>query len=216
MILFAVTINFAAFDWIMTLDPHWFSACLGIYYFAGCVVATLAAMTLIVFTLQRFNYLQDITLEHYHDLGKLLFGFTMFWAYIAFSQYLLIWYANIPEETLWYAHRQTGGWQYVGLLLIVGHFLIPLFGMMSRHVKRNPSALAAWAAFLLLMRLVDVFWLVKPVYASTISVTAADVLCLIGVAAIATRSVLKRMAAVDLVPTADPHLEESVAFHQAF
>ena len=109
LLLFAVTITFAAFDWIMSLTPHWYSTIFGVYYFAGAVVGFLAAVILALITLQKTGHLTStITLEHYHELGKLLFAFIVFWGYIAFSQYMLIWYANIPEETVWYLPRQQG------------------------------------------------------------------------------------------------------------
>ncbi|MCK5379547.1 MAG: hypothetical protein KAJ78_09080, partial [Acidobacteria bacterium] len=109
MILFALSLNFAAFDLLMSVNPHWFSTIFGVYFFAGCVVVIMATLVVLVAYLQRQGRLQGIvTVEHYHDLGKLLFGFVVFWAYIAFSQYMLYWYANIPEETVWYLTRQTG------------------------------------------------------------------------------------------------------------
>ena len=138
MLAFALTINFAAFDWLMSLDPHWFSTIFGIYFFAGCAVAIFAALPIFAAILQWSGYVtREISDDHYHDMGKLLFGFMMFWAYIAFSQYLLIWYANIPEETFWFLLRQRGGWQFVGLLLIFGHFVLPFFGLMTRSARRS-------------------------------------------------------------------------------
>ena len=107
--LFAFTVTFAAFDWIMSLDPHWYSTMFGPYFFAGAVVSEFALLAVLHILLQRAGGFGQVNAEHYHDLGKLLFGFTVFWAYIAFSQFMLIWYSNIPEETLWYAHR-GGPW----------------------------------------------------------------------------------------------------------
>ena len=116
LLLFAVTITFAAFDWIMSLTPHWYSTIFGVYYFAGAVVGFLAAVILALITLQKTGHLTStVTLEHYHELGKLLFAFIVFWGYIAFSQYMLIWYANIPEETVWYLPRQKAEWITVSL-----------------------------------------------------------------------------------------------------
>jgi hypothetical protein len=111
LILFAFTVTFFAFDYLMSLTPHWSSTIFGVYFFAGCVVAFFALMTVLANLVQGAGLLRRaITTEHYHDLGKLIFAFTVFWAYIAFSQYMLMWYANLPEETFWYAARQAGSW----------------------------------------------------------------------------------------------------------
>ena len=121
LLLFFVTVTFASFDWLMSLDPWWSSTIFGVYYFSGAVVGFLAAVILLALLLQSAGRLTaSVTVEHYHDLGKLLFAFVIFWGYIAFSQYLLIWYGNIPEETSWYLVRQTGGWAAVSLLAVVG------------------------------------------------------------------------------------------------
>ena len=215
MIAFAATVNFATFDWLMSLDPHWFSTIFGIYFFAGAVVAVFATLTLVSALLQRFGYLdRAITVEHYHDLGKLLFGFMFFWAYIAFSQFLLIWYANIPEETVWYLHRQQHGWQYVGILLIAGHFLLPFFGLMSRSARRNQSVLVFWSVFLLAMHWVDLYWLVIPtVSPERVSLGAMELLTLLGIGAIWVGAFAGKLEGTALVPTGDPHLGESLAFH---
>lgn len=215
MIAFAATINFAAFDWLMSLDPHWFSTIFGIYFFAGAVVAVFATLTLVSSLLQRFGYLdRAITVEHYHDLGKLLFGFMFFWAYIAFSQFLLIWYANIPEETVWYLHRQQHGWQYVGILLIVGHFLLPFFGLMSRTARRKKSVLIFWSVFLLAMHWVDLYWLIIPtVSPKGVTFGAMELLTLLGIGAIWFGAFVGKLEGTTLVPTGDPHLGESLAFH---
>ena len=139
MVLFALSLNFAAFDLLMSLDPHWFSTIFGVYYFAASVVAFLAVMPKILYGLQMRGILKNaVTVEHYHDFGKLLFGFIVFWAYIAFSQYMLIWYGNLPEETEWFLKRQTGEWTTVSLILIFGHFVVPFLLLVSRMIKRRP------------------------------------------------------------------------------
>ncbi len=217
MILFALTVTFAAFDWIMSLDPHWFSAVFGIYYFSGCVVGFLAVLILWAIALRRQGMLNEaITIEHYHDLGKLLFGFVFFWAYIAFSQYLLIWYANIPEETAWYLVRQSDGWQWVSLALLLGHFLIPFFGMLSRHVRRSRVALVAWASFILLMHWLDLYWLIMPQLSPTQPIFGIwDLLCLVGFAAVFAGLTLRLATRSPLVPVGDPRLSESLSFKNA-
>lgn len=163
-ILFALSMAFGGIDWVMSLEPHWFSTMYPVYFFAASCCGFFALNILILNFLQRNGRLTtEVTSEHYHDCGKLLFAFgIVFWAYIAFSQYMLIWYANIPEETTWYMARQMGGWGWVSLLLLFGHFLGPFLLMISRHPKRRPTALALGAAWMLFIHLVDMYWLVMP------------------------------------------------------
>ena len=217
MMAFAVTTCFAAFDWLMSLDPHWFSTIYGVYFFSGAVVGFLAFVTLAALALERVGLLRDkITEEHYHDLGKLLLGFTMFWAYIAFSQYLLIWYANIPEETGWYLVRQNGGWQWVSLLLLFGHFVLPFFGLMSRGAKRTRVTLAGWSAWLLVMHWVDLSWLAMPSYSPTrVPFGVIDLLVLAGVSGLFAAMIGRVVGNRALVPVRDPRLRESLSFHNA-
>ena len=163
LLLFALSISFASFDWIMSLDPHWFSTIFGICYFAGGFMAFLAFAILMAQWLGKHGYLKEvINTEHYHDLGKLLFAFMVFWTYVNFSQYMLIWYANLPEETSFYYYRKEGGWSAVGTILIFGHFLIPFAFLMSRHIKRNPVTLAIGAIFLLVIHWIDMQYLILP------------------------------------------------------
>jgi hypothetical protein len=163
LLLFALTITFAAFDWIMSVDPHWFSTIFGVTYFAGSFMAFLAFTILLGKWLGAKGYLREaITVEHYHDLGKLLFTFVVFWTYTNFSQYMLIWYANLPEETKWFADRAEGGWGAVGTILVFGHFFIPFAFLLSRHIKRNTLALSIGAVFLLLIHCFDMQFLILP------------------------------------------------------
>lgn len=163
LLLYALSVTFAAFDWIMSLDPHWFSTIFGLTYFAGAYMAFLAFTILLAKWLGKQGYLRDaITVEHYHDLGKLLFAFVVFWTYTNFSQYMLIWYANLPEETRWFADRAEGGWGAIGTILVFGHFLIPFAFLMSRHIKRNTVALCTGALFLLVIHCFDMQFLILP------------------------------------------------------
>jgi len=161
--LYALTQSFQAIDWLMSLQPHWYSTIFGVYYFAASIQAFYAFMTLVSIGLQRAGVLKAaITTEHFHDLGKYVYGFGVFWAYIAFSQFILIWYANIPEETEFYMVRVEGGWQYVSYSLPLLHFFAPFFFLLSRHVKRNRQLLAIACVWVLAMYLVDLYWLVMP------------------------------------------------------
>lgn len=163
LLLFALSITFAAFDWIMSLDPHWFSTIFGVTYFAGGFMAFFAFTILLTKWLGKKGYLKEaITQEHYHDLGKFMFTFVVFWTYTNFSQYMLIWYANLPEETRWFADRAEGGWGAIGTILVFGHFLIPFAFLLSRHVKRSTLGLSIGAIFLLIIHCLDMQFLILP------------------------------------------------------
>ena len=142
----------AAIDWVKTLDPHWFSTMWGVYYFAGAILGFFAMLAVLILLLTRKGsdvFHGTVKVDHQHDIGKFTFGFTVFWTYIAFSQYFLIWYASVPEETAWFKHHLHGTWQYVGYALIGGHFIVPFLFLMSRHVKRSRVGLGLGALWLL-------------------------------------------------------------------
>lgn len=164
IILFGLTVTFAAFDWIMSLAPAWFSTMFGVYFFVGCATSGLAAIIVLCTRLQAAGHLKGvITAEHYQDLGKLLFAFGMvFWAYIAYSQYMLIWYANLPETTGWFIARQIGGWGLFSIALLFGHFVVPFLALISKWPKRSPAVLTAAAVWMALFAWLDLYWLVMP------------------------------------------------------
>src|SRR5262249_27551431 len=163
LLLFALSITFAAFDWIMSLAPHWFSTIFGVCYFAGSYMAFFAFTILLSQWLGAKGYLREIiNTEHYHDLAKLMFTFMVFWTYVNFSQYMLITYANLPEETEFFNLRREGGWGAVGTLLVFGHFFVPFAFLMSRHIKRNPVTLAVGAVLMLVIHWIDMQFLVLP------------------------------------------------------
>jgi len=210
----ALTQTFAAVDWIMSLDPTWYSTIFGVYWFAGSFVSFFALLTLIVVALRRAGLMTEIVgLEHFHDLGKLLFAFTVFWAYIGFSQYFLIWYGNIPEETTFFRHRVVGSWSAVSLLLAAGHFVIPFFFFMPRTIKRKPALLAAGASWMLAMHLVDVYWLVMPVlHPEGFAISLLDVVAFLAVGGLFVGGLSWMMRGSPLVPVGDPRLPESLSF----
>ncbi len=213
MIAFAVTLTFCAIDLVMSLDATWFSTMFGVYYFAGCVLAGYSSLALALLWVQSKGRLTtSVTPEHYHDIGKMMFAFTVFWAYIAFSQFMLIWYADIPEETHWYRWRFEGGWRVVSALLLGAHFVVPFFGLMSRHVKRNRRSLAFWAVWILVIHYVDLFWLIYPNGSGEVPVSVVDILCLVGVLGLFVGVSARRARGVNLIPTGDPRLADSLAF----
>lgn len=214
MILFAITLTFLAVDLLMTLDPLWFSTIFGVYYFATCVLTFHSTLALALMWLQSKGHLKkSVTTEHYHDIGKMMFAFVCFWTYIAFSQYMLIWYANIPEESHWYHDRMTGSWLNTTIALAAVHFVIPFFGMMSRSMKRHPKRLGAWAVYLLIVCWFDMYWLVSPnLHEVGLTFHVADFAAWAGIAGIVVWFSLLRARNVNLVPTGDPRLPRSLAF----
>ncbi len=212
--VFAATITFAGFDWLMSLDPHWYSTMFGVYVFAGSIVGAFAALTVVTLALDFSGHFRGVvTGEHRHDLGKLLFAFTVFWAYIAFSQFFLIWYANIPEETAWFLHRLEGSWRPATMILAVGHFAIPFFFLMPRTIKRNRPLLLVGALWLLGVHLWDVHWLVMPtLHHDGPHLTLLDLTCLLGVGGLVVALFAWLLCRGSLVPSRDPRLVESLAF----
>ncbi len=216
IILFAFCTTFAAFDWLMSLAPMWFSTMFGVYIFTGSILSAHCAITAATYWLQKRGAMRDeVTIEHYHDLGKLIFGFICFWGYIAFSQYMLIWYANIPEETVWFYDRQLSPWGGVSLVLIFLHWGLPFFGTMSRHVRRRPGVMFFWAVYILVFHYLDLFWVVMPEagagFGGLMGIVAC-LLCVIGMVALMVGLILRVAGGLRVLPVRDPRLDESLAF----
>ena len=181
MLAFALSLTFFAFDWLMSLDPHWFSTMFGVYIFAGTVVSLFATLIIITLWLTRNgNLANTITIGNFHDAGKLMFGFIVFWTYITFSQYYLIWYANIPEEIGWYMHRMHGGWEKIGMLVAFGHFIFPFWLTMSRHVKRNRLVIGLAAGWMLIMHFFDLYFVIMPTHHNHLHFHWLDLTTMIG------------------------------------
>ena len=215
MILFALTLTFCSIDFIMSLDPVFFSTIFGVYYFAGAVSSGYSILALSLMWLQGKGRLtHTVNREHYHDLGKMMFAFgVVFWSYIAFSQFMLIWYADMPEETHWFHARFDGDWKIVSALLLGGHFVVPFFGLLSRHVKRNRKTLAFWAFWLLTIEYIDIYWLVMPNGSEgVVPLSLVDLLAWIGVVGVFFGAAATRAKGLNLVPTKDPGLADSLAF----
>src|SRR5688500_7564261 len=211
IIVLALTQTFASVDWIMSLTPHWYSTMFGVYFFAGSFVGFIALLSVVAVAMRRAGLLDTvISVEHLHDIGKFLFAFTAFWAYIAFSQFFLMWYANMPEETIWYKARIEGSWMQVSLFLIVGHFVAPFFYLMGRDVKRNGVTLAIGGAWLLVMHFIDIYWQIMPtLHRDGLHPTVLDLAAFLAVGGCFVAAVgwlLQRQA---LVPVRDPRLPES-------
>ena len=213
---FALTISFAAFDWSMSTDPHWFSTIFGVVNFAGGMMSFFAALALICLWYTKNGALtRTLTVDNFHDVGKLMWGFMIFWTYTSFSQYFLIWYGNIPEETVWYQIRQQGGWMGPFMLLIFGHFIAPFWLLMSRHMKRNRTVLAAGATWLLAMHYLDHYVMVMPNLHHHFAFHWLDITCLMAVGGLALGAWARRSSQANLVPVKDPQLNASMEYENA-
>lgn len=223
--VFAVCSTFAAVDWVKGLNYKWFSTMFGVNVFAGSALCSMAVVILIVGTLVKTGHLKHIvSSEHFHLMGKLMFAFTVFWAYIAFSQYFLIWYANIPEETQFFAIRNTGGWWYASVGLVFLHFLAPFVLLLRRDAKRNINYVMACAGVVVFVHILEIYWMILPERGRSLypdTGTPADTMtfmrnALFDVLAFATFAsvyafvFLRNLAQHSLYPCGDPRLEESV------
>jgi len=212
--LLGLTSTFFAFDIVMSLQYSWFSTIFGVYFWVGGIRGSLATCVLVVLALRRAGYLQNtITIEHLHDVAKIMFGFTVFWAYIAFSQYFLIWYGNMPEETQFYLLRRNGAWYPMSILLPILYFVVPFFMLLPRAHKRSVRWLAVIATWVLVMHAYDLYWQILPVlHNDTIHFHYLDVaapVCMFGVLLLATIWGLQRLP---LIPIRDARLNETIGY----
>ncbi len=224
MLLFGFALTYAAFDLLMSLDPTWFSTIFGVYFFAGCAVAGIAAILLTILVLRRFGVAPDVFSEEVQrDLGRLLFAFVFFWAYIAFSQYMLLWYANVPETTSWLVRRgmstatgYTNSWSWLAIGLLLAHFVIPFVAIMSRHVKSNSTAMIVWTIWLLVIHFFDLYWIVIPQRNPQFTISFVEIgtlLALLSTYLVAAVFIASRNG---LIPIGDPRLEESIHRHESY
>ena len=212
IIFWGFSITFMAVDWVLSLDPHWFSTIFGLIFMAGQGLSSLAFLIALMVLLSYYRPMSEVlTARHLHDLGKLLLALVMVWAYFAFSQFLIIWSGNLPEEIPWYLERLSGGWQYVALALIVGHFALPFALLLSRDLKRNFKLLASIAVFILFMRYIDLYWLVAPDFAKgAFTVSWMDFTAPIGIGGVWLYAFLGQLEKRPLMPLHEPHLEEAL------
>jgi len=212
-LLFAVCLTFAAIDWLMALDFHWFSTMWGVYIFAGTALSSMCVLVLIITALRSAGYLREvISIEHYHIMGKLMLAFTIFWAYITFSQYMLIWYSNIPEETVYFILRNTGSWWYLQIFLVAGHFFLPFLLLLMNFGKRSPAFLCGMALWILTMHALDIYVIVMPVlHRSGFHPSFMDLFALLAIGCTLAAVYLKRLGDASLFPVKDPRLAKSIA-----
>ncbi|HEV7515418.1 MAG TPA: hypothetical protein VGR07_03885 [Thermoanaerobaculia bacterium] len=216
IVTFAVSFSLASFDWLMSLDPRWFSTIFAIYTFAGLLLSGLAGITLVVVVLRERGQLAGLVGEsHLHDLGKLLFAFSTFWAYIWVSQYLLIWYSNIPEEVTFYVTRTSGGWTPLFFLTPVLNWLIPFCFLLPRAAKRNPRVLQWVAVTILLGHWLDLYLLVAPPVLSRVRVGLPELLITAGYASLFFLLTSRALSRAPLLARNDPYLGESLHHHHS-
>ena len=223
IIVFAFALSFGAFDLLMSLNPSWFSTIFGVYIFAGSFIANCAWLILCARWLQNRDLLtSQVTVEHYHDMGKFLFAFVFFWGYIGFSQFMLIWYANLPEETMWFKDRITPAWEGWSWFMVFGHFAIPFAAILSRHVKRSRIGLLVLASYALLMHWVDMYWVIMPnMNAPSLGGPAdggtnpfglMEIVVTAGLVGLFVSALARRASKHPLLPVKDPLLGDSLAF----
>jgi hypothetical protein len=217
MPVFALSLTFAAFDWLMSVDYRWFSTMWGVYYFAGAALSGMSAMILVLAALRRRGRLEGaVTNEHLHDMSKLVFGFIVFWGYIGFGQYFLIWYSNIPEETSFMLARKTQGWNTLSTFLVWGHFAIPWYILLWKFVRRSWALMSVVCAWVMVLEIADMYWIIRPVVYGTepdpvrLGLVWLDVLGAIGVPLILAGLLIRRAHSGVLMPTKDPRLPEAL------
>jgi hypothetical protein len=217
ILLYAVASTFAAVDWIMSLDPHWFSTIFGLLFLIQQALAAMSFVLLMLAMLSRSAPMASIIKPvNVHDCGKFLLAFTMIWAYFSFSQFLIIWSANLPEEIPWYVERMSHGWEWVSIGLLVGQFFVPFFFLLSRDLKRNAGRVALVAAFVLVMRYVDFFWNLGPaMHRESPMVHWMDLAALVAIGGVWIGLFAWQYRARPLLPVGDPYLREALASHGA-
>jgi len=210
--MFALCLTFGAFDWLMSLNYHWFSTMFGVYIFAGAAGSSMSLLVLVITALRQAGYLKDVvTLEHYHIMGKWMLAFCIFWAYIGFGQYMLIWYANIPEETQFFIARNTQSWWALSMLLVVGRFFGPFAILLLRSIKKQPHRLCYVAGWILCMQMLDMYLVILPALHGTgVHVSIWDLVSLVGIGATLGFVYLQIVPRTSLFPIRDPRLFESL------
>ena len=212
LVAYGVTITFASFDWLMSLEPHWFSTIYGVIIIGGEGLSALAFLTIALVWLSRRPPLDRIVVPaHFHDLGNLMLAFVMLWAYFSFSQYLIIWSGNLPTEIAWYLHRMQTGWRPVAVVLMLFHFAAPFVVLLSRTVKRQPELLVKVAAAVLVVRVIDMWWLIGPEFHTDgIAISWMDVVLPLAIGAIWLATFVYQLRGRAILPVHDPQFDEAL------
>lgn len=213
IMFFAISYSLFSVDLLMSLEPHWFSTIFGVYMFGGSIQTFLAiSILLIIFLTKKGLFNGMVTSDHLHDLGKYLLGFTMFWAYIAYSQYMLIWYANMPEETVFFMHRSVGEWGMLSLSLLIFKFIVPFMLLLPRWAKRTPNYLVPVCCLIIVTQFMDLLWLIYPNFNEHhITFALLDLSVILGFIGIFLFSTFRFLSKNNLIPIGDPRVTESAS-----
>jgi hypothetical protein len=214
VLLLGLTSTFFAFDVLMSLQYTWFSTIFGVYFWTGAIRGSMSLCVLLVLAMRAAGYLRNtVTMEHLHDVAKMMFGFTVFWAYIAFAQYFLIWYGNMPEETQFYLLRRNGSWYPLSILLPILYFVVPFFLLLPRANKRNPITLAVVAAWILVMHAYDVYWQTLPVLHTTgCHLHWLDIVAIVFTLGVVLLSTVWGFQRLPLIPIRDARMNETIGY----
>jgi hypothetical protein len=215
IILYVFAMSFAAIDWVMSLSPHWASTIYGFLFVAGQLISSMSLMIAVIVLLSRTPPFADIVqTRHLHDLGKLLLAFVMLWAYFDFSQLLITWSGNLPEEISFYRSRLYGSWGVVAVIILIFHFFVPFFLLLSRELKRNPKLLPKVAVWLIFMRFVDLFWMTRPEFTSSAVPRVWDIAAPLALGGLWFFVFAWQLQQRPLLPLGDPKLEEAIEHHE--
>jgi hypothetical protein len=215
IILYVFGMSFAAIDWVMSLSPHWASTIYGFLFIAGQLISAMSLMIAVIVLLAQTEPFRDVIQKrHLHDLGKLLLAFVMLWAYFAFSQLLITWSGNQPEEISFYRSRLYGGWGAVAVIILIFHFFVPFFLLLSRDLKRNPSILPKVALWLIFMRFVDLYWMTRPEFTPSAIPNLWDLAAPLAVVGLWFFVFAWQLKQRPLLPLGDPKLEEAIEQHE--
>ncbi len=211
LVLLILTASFASWDWLMSLDPHWFSSLYAFYFVTNLALTSLLFLTVVAWYLHKRKPLDDVFVSrHFHDYGKLTMALTMFWAYMALSQFLITYSGNIPEFTTWYVRRNAGGWQYYTVPLIILHFFVPFLLLLSAGLKKQPSKLVVVALYMLVTRFLDLYWQAAPTFHSEVTFHWLDIATVVGVGGVWTFLFVRELKRRSLLPPNDPYLPELI------
>jgi hypothetical protein len=215
IVLYVFVMSFAAIDWVMSLSPHWASTIYGFLFVVGQLISSMSLMIAVLVLLSQNGPMEGlIQSRHLHDLGKLLLAFVMLWAYFGFSQLLIIWSGNLPEEISFYRTRLYGGWGVVAVIVLIFHFFVPFFLLLSRDLKRNARALPKISLWLIFMRLVDLYWLTRPEFTSNAIPSLMDIAAILALAGLWLFVFARNLKSEPLLPLGDPKLEEAIEVHE--
>jgi hypothetical protein len=211
IVVFILTVTFMSVDWVMSLDPHFYSTIFGVLMLGGQGLTTMAFTIVVLATLVKYQPMSQVMdADKFHDLGKLMFAFLMLWGYFNVSQLIIIWSANLPEEIPFYLERLHGPWYWVSVSLLIGQFALPFMLLLSRSLKRNPNAVRWVAIFILLMRVIDITWLIGPVFRTGSGLHWLDFACVLGLGGIWMFLFYRNLGGRALVPVRDPYLKEAL------